>query len=300
MLCDVHCHFFSTGFLENLATSSGRAGADAVAETAGLLGWELPGTPEALAERWAAELDRQGVARAALIASVPGDEASVATAVALHPGRFVGFFVIDPTASDAETRTAAALRDLGLRVPCLFPALHRYPLSSVRVQRVAAIAASMPGTALFVHCGVLSIGARRRLGIPDRLDFRYANPLDLQSLALAHPQLPIVVPHFGAGFLREALIVADHCPNVHLDTSSSNSWLRYHPGLTLEAVFAQALEVAGPDRLLFGTDSSFFPRGWQRQIYERQRAALDAIGAPVETREKVLGENFARLFPVKE
>ena len=299
MLCDAHCHFFSTRFRAALGSHLGRTGADTAEETTKLLGWEWPGSSEALAERWEAELERHGVARAALIASVPGDEAAIATAVALHPGRFVGFFVVDPTTSDAEARTAAALRDLGLRVPCLFPALHRYPLSSVRVQRVAAIAASMPGTALFVHCGVLSMGARRRLGIPDRLDFRHANPLDLHPLAVAHPRLPIIVPHFGAGFLREALILADQCPNVHLDTSSSNSWLRYHPGLTLEAVFTQALEVAGPDRLLFGTDSSFFPRGWQRPIYERQSAALETLGVAADTREKVFGGNFTRLFPVR-
>ena len=85
----------------------------------------------------------------------------------------------------------------------------------------------------------------------------------------------MIIPHFGAGFLRETLMAADQCPNIHLDTSSSNSWIKYHPGLTLEAVFRQALEVVGPDRLIFGTDSSFFPRGWQRQIFEQQKATLD-------------------------
>ena len=80
----------------------------------------------------------------------------------------------------------------------------------------------------------------------------------------------MIVPHFGAGFFREALMAADQCPTIHLDTSSSNSWMKFHPGLTLEAVFRQALAVAGAERLLFGTDSSFFPRGWQQPIYEAQ------------------------------
>jgi hypothetical protein len=34
----------------------------------------------------------------------------------------------------------------------------------------------------------------------------------------------------------------------------------------------------GPERLLFGTDSSFFPRGWHRAIYETQVNALDTAG----------------------
>ena len=60
--------------------------------------------------------------------------------------------------------------------------------------------------------------------------------------------------------------------------------MKYHPGLTLDAVFRQALAVAGPDRLLFGTDSSFFPRGWQQPVYEAQRAALDATGVDADDR----------------
>ena len=45
-------------------------------------------------------------------------------------------------------------------------------------------------------------------------------------VATTWPALPVIVPHFGAGFLREALMAAEACPNLYLDTSSSNSWLR--------------------------------------------------------------------------
>ena len=64
-------------------------------------------------------------------------------------------------------------------------------------------------------------------------------------------------------------------------------------------MFRQALAVAGPDRLLFGTDSSFFPRGWVTNVYEQQAAALDEIGASAEVLAKILGGNFDRLFPSK-
>jgi hypothetical protein len=73
---------------------------------------------------------------------------------------------------------------------------------------------------------------------------------------LRYPNLPFVVPHFGAGYFREALMLADLCPNVYLDTASSNSWIKYE-GLELKTVFRRALDVVGPGRLLFGTDSSF-------------------------------------------
>jgi predicted TIM-barrel fold metal-dependent hydrolase len=128
---------------------------------------------------------------------------------------------------------------------------------------------------------------------------RLGNPLDLHAVATAYPAVPIIVPHFGAGLLREALMVADLCPNIRFDTSSSNRWIRYHPGLTLTAVFRQALDVAGPDRLLFGSDSSFFPRGWVKDVYAQQSAALDELQVGAETRDKIFGGNFDRLFPVR-
>jgi len=53
----------------------------------------------------------------------------------------------------------------------------------------------------------------------------------------------------------------------------------------------------GPDRLLFGSDSSFFPRGWVGEVFERQSSALAQIGASPEVREKIFGGNFDRLFP---
>ena len=92
-------------------------------------------------------------------------------------------------------------------------------------------------------------------------------------------------------------MAADQCANIHLDTSSSNNWMKYHPGLTLEGIFRQALAVTGPERLLFGSDSSFFPRGWQRPVHDAQVAALDAIGVEENDRAKILGANFERLFP---
>lgn len=288
VLNDAHCHFFSTPFFAALG------GEPAVAK----LGWEPPGSAAALADRWRDELDRHGVARAALIASLPGDAASVAAAVARHRERFVGFFMVDPTAADAADRAAADLECGGHRAICLFPAMHRFALHHECVERLFAVAARKPGTAVFVHCGALSIGVRKRLGLPSPFDLRLGNPLDLHAVAQRHPTVPIIVPHFGAGMLREALMVADLCANVHLDTSSSNSWLQYHPGLTLTAVVQQALAVAGPDRLLFGSDSSFFPRGWVREVHTRLCAVLDELQVGAEVRTKVLGGNFDRLFPV--
>ncbi|MBA3638065.1 MAG: amidohydrolase [Acidobacteria bacterium] len=296
MIADAHCHFFSSHFLELLSEpikdlpSEGRAAA-----VASRLGWSDPGEAATLAAVWIDELDRNAVSRAALIASVPGDEISVAEAVRLHPDRFVGFFMFNPVAPGADERIERAFAALHFRCVCLFPAMHRYRLDEARVAAVFESAARSRA-AVFVHCGVLSVGVRGKLGLPSPFDLRLGDPLALAAVAAAYPSVPVIVPHFGAGRFQEALMAADQCPSIHFDSSSSNGWMKYYPGLTLDTVFRQALAVVGPRRLLFGTDSSFFPRGWQRPVLDAQLAAMTTIGVTDADRELILAGNFNRLF----
>jgi predicted TIM-barrel fold metal-dependent hydrolase len=290
-VADAHVHFFSRTFFSALGGQCGKS-AEEVARTTE---WELPPEdPAQLAKAWVQELDNQGVARAALIASVPGDEASVEVAMSSHPDRFFGYFMVNPMEEGAVERTQIALR-CGLHAVCLFPAMHRYPLHDPKVEAVVQAVAGRPGRAVFVHCGVLSVGIRKKLGLPSPFDMRFSNPIDLHSLALRNPGVKFVVPHFGAGYLREALMLCDLCPNVLLDTSSSNSWMRYE-GLELKTVFRRALDVAGAQRLLFGTDSSFFPRGWNYDVYEAQQRALLDLGISSSDARCILETNLVRVF----
>jgi hypothetical protein len=173
--------------------------------------------------------------------------------------------------------------------------MHRYSLHDDRAKAVIAQA-----KLVYVHCGVLSVGFRKKLGLPCPFDIRYSNPIDLHAVALEFPNVNFVIPHFGAGYFREALMVADVCPNVYLDTSSSNSWLRYQPAaITLADVFRRALDVVGPKRLLFGSDSSFFPRGWVSSILETQKQALAEAGASSEMEQAIFGDNLRSLINLR-
>jgi predicted TIM-barrel fold metal-dependent hydrolase len=296
---DAHVHFFSHRFFSALAAQkTGAEGDSATAESiAAGLGWQAPPRePQALAAIWAQELDRQGVGHAALIASVPGDEDSVGAAVSAYPDRFCGYFMVDPTAADACARVHKALGGRRLHGICLFPAMHRYSVQDGRVRRLLDVVAEHPGVTVFVHCGVLTVGVRAKLGLPSLFDMRFSNPIDLHSVAMAFPKLSFIVPHFGAGYFREALMLCDLCSNVYLDTSSSNSWIRYQAEETdLSRVFRRALDVAGPERLLFGTDSSFLPRGWQAGIFQQQAQALQQLGISRVDAERIFGGNLDRL-----
>jgi predicted TIM-barrel fold metal-dependent hydrolase len=163
-----------------------------------------------------------------------------------------------------------SLKEFQMQAICLFPAMHGYRLDDECVDRVFRAAADHHAV-VFAHCGALSIGVRKLLGLPSRFDLRLGDPLVLARTALGFPHVPVIVPHFGAGFFREALMAAHQCPTIHFDTSSSNGWIRFDGGQTLEGAFHSALSVLGASRLLFGTDSSFFPRGWGRHIRNQQR-----------------------------
>lgn len=292
---DAHVHFFSHKFFSLLAGQKG-VPFDEVRPL--VPDWDLPPPePERLAEQWVSELDRHGVARAALIASLPGDDESVAAAVNSYPKRFYGYFMVNPTVTDSARDVERALGAALLQGICLFPAMHRYSMHDERVRPIVELAAARPGTVVFVHCGVLTVGIRKRLALPSPFDMRFSNPLDVHGVAARYPNLPFVIPHFGAGFFREALMLCDLCPNVHLDTSSTNRWVRYiEPGTDLKAVFHRALEVAGPQRLLFGTDSSFFPRGWQAGVFQRQSEVLAELGVDGADARLIFGENLHRLL----
>jgi predicted TIM-barrel fold metal-dependent hydrolase len=289
-VADAHLHLFSHQFFVTLVSQKPGLTLEAAGEQ---LGWQLPPLePEKLAEIWVHELDRHGVFAASLIASVPGDEASVAAAVRAFPDRFFAYAMVNPRA--LTTVLPATFSEV--RVACLFPAMHGYSIQDDCARPVFEWAQTHR-RAVFVHCGVLSVGIRKKLGLSSPFDMRFSNPVDLHAVALRYPDVPIIVPHFGAGYFREALMLADQCSNIYLDTSSSNHWMRYQPGhLTLREVFRHALDVAGPKRLLFGTDSSFFPRGWQHGIFEDQAKALYEIGTSESDARAIFGENLLRIL----
>ena len=290
-VADAHLHFFSPAFFKSLSEQKNHE------PVADILGWEEPASPEALATRWADELDRNHISRALLIASIPNDTYSVGAALEHHPDRFSAVYMANPMLPSADIRFQSASSEDGVSGVFLFPAMHHYSLHDDRVCALIQVLAGHANPIVYVHCGVLSVGFRKKLGLPSVFDLQYSNPIDLYSLASRFSRVNFVIPHFGAGYFREALMVADQCPNVYLDTSSSNTWLRYQPGgLDLAGAFRQALDVLGPKRLLFGSDSSWFPRGYVRSVLDGQVEILHQLRVDEEAAKDILGGNLRRLL----
>lgn len=301
-IADAHLHFFSHNYFRLLTAERGEdSGEAAIQRTVDTLGWEMPDkSPVLFAERWLLEMERHHVGQAAIMASVPGDEDSVAQAVAAFPSQLFGYFFVNPLIDDAP---AVVRRNLsrGMKGICLLPAMHRYWMREPRVDMVVKLAAEAPGTIVFVHCGLLTVGVRGKLGLPSNFDMSFSNPIDLHALALRFPTVNFVVPHFGAGYFREALLLGHLCPNVYFDTSSPNSWVRFQESnIGLADVFRKALDVVGPKRLLFGSNSTGFPKGWDATIVEAQWRVFEELGVSLEDRQAILGDNFRRLMGVAQ
>ena len=295
---DAHTHFFSRSFFETLAKQSPREGKveDKLSAVHAETGIEIPGGDDAAhTQRWLRALDEAKVERAISFASAPEEVGAVAEGVAASGGRLVGYTVVDPRPATAVDFVQRALGELGHRGLVLFPAMHGYRVSDPAVRPVLE-AARDHGAVIVVHCGLLHVALRDRFGLPKAYSPRASDPLELVPVAQSMQELRFVVPHFGGGFLTETLMACSMADNVLVDTSSSNSWLRLHGGITLRDVFRRFLDVVGPERVLYGSDSSIFPRGYRTDLLATQRALLDELAPDAAAQAAVLGGNLRRLL----
>jgi predicted TIM-barrel fold metal-dependent hydrolase len=298
-LVDFHAHFFSRPFFETLAVQAGgdtgvEERLDALAARTGVE-IPLPRVQDHLA-RWIDALDRNGVDHMATFASVPEEAAAVEEAVRLSRGRLSGFALVNPLGGITADHLRATLARGAMRGVLLFPAMHHFHVAGPECWRMLHVLEDARAT-VYVHCGLLVVKLRDLLGLPRPYDLAYANPLGIVPAANRFPGVNFVIPHFGAGFFREALMAGTQCENVYVDTSSSNRWIVADPSVRdLADVFRRALDVFGPRRILFGTDSNVFPAGWRADRLAEQREALQRAGAGEEVAELVFGGNAERLL----
>jgi hypothetical protein len=247
---------------------------------------ELEGqTLEDHAQSWLKEFDAAGVDVGAFIAVGEGNE-DLAQFVALHPDRFAGWgSLADPRHPDAW-RTVSKFRERGLSGLKLYPPTQRFLANDRTFYPIYEAAADAELPILF-HFGI-TIGAF--------YDLTFASPLPLSAPVKEFPEVTFLIAHFGAGFLRETMFLAYHTENVCVDTSGTNNWRLFHPGEpSLEQVFRDALRAFGPQRILFGTDSTIYG-GYRHHILKEQLDVLNGLELSAEDRAAILGGNARRVL----
>ena len=294
---DAHTHFFSREFYEFQTTLVPGADRATLLDRIHAGGINVPGLgASAHTARWIAELDRSGVARAVTFASVPAEMKVVGEAAAASGGRLVPFAMVNPRAPETLTTLEALQPTLHFRGMALFPAMHDYSIDSTEASLAIDLAAKHR-MVVFVHCGKLRVNVRKLIGLEADFPAEKSRPVQLIPVARARPNVTFVVPHFGSGRFEELLELGSACKNVYTDTAGSNAWiLEHHPPLALSEVFAQTRETMGAERILFGSDSGVFPRGYRADVLRMQEAAMRAAGFSDSEREGVLGGNLTRIL----
>lgn len=293
---DSHTHFFSHDFFATLVAQQNPPGdpQEAFATIRERTGIEVPGPDHgAHAKRWLAAMDAAGIDAMVTFASLPQEADAVKAAMKVGQGRLVGYCLVNPLAENAP-QFVESLKGRGFKGILLFPVMHRYAANDPRIHPTIEAAQGMN---IIVHFGMLQVKLRDVLGLPRPFDLTYGNPLSLQVTANAFPKTRFIIPHFGCGFFRETLMIGSQCENVYVDTSSSNGWMAtQETAIDLAGVFARTKNIFGAARILYGTDSSVFPRGYRKDVKDTQIDAMRQASYSDNDIDQVMGGNATALL----
>ncbi len=245
-----------------------------------------------LAERWHRELLRYGIDRLVFVWKLI-DNDRLAECLAPYGDTFYGFASHDPTTAGAAEELRRAIDDHGLiGYKLVAPRLPLTSWEDAVLEPIWRLCAerSLP---VMIHFGPYGTGS-------DLLVFHpLITPLTLWPIASRYPEIPFIIPHFGCAYPGDLLQLMWACPNVHVDTSGSNQWLRWLPcELTLKDLFRRFYEAVGPTRILFGSDSRDFPRGFSLRILQDQLRACRELNLPESDLRAIFGGNAARLLGI--
>jgi uncharacterized protein len=184
--------------------------------------------------------------------------AEIAEAAARHPDVLIPFGSVDPRTGPAAIEKARRLaEESGVRGFKLHPTVQGFDPSDEQYLPLFAEFESL-GLPVIVHTGQTGIGAAVPGGHGLRL--RYSNPMLLDDVAAAFPQLQLVFAHPSVPWQDEALSIATHKSNVWIDLSGWSP--KYFPEQLVRAARSYL-----QDRVLFGSDFPMLdPERWMRDV----------------------------------
>lgn len=251
MVFDTHCHvhLYPEHLSERMAD---------IFMTAGRLGdtpvWWEPSrtwTREDLGtdlDRLINDMDAAEITRAFLLAQcwVPFDTATpaeyVAEVVRKYPTRFIGFWGGDPLRGSRAVRDLQrCYDDFGFRGVKLSPAYNYVGLDDPRLYPIYCKAEEL-GIPVVVHTGWAWVPGSR---------IAAQNPILLDAVAEAFPDLRIIAAHMGFHWSHETVMLMRKHPNVWCDIAFWESTMPVHH-IAESLVWAKQSGVL--DRVLWGSD----------------------------------------------
>ncbi|HSB16326.1 MAG TPA: amidohydrolase family protein [Bryobacteraceae bacterium] len=193
----------------------------------------------------------------------------IAEYAALHPDKVIGFAGVDPSVDDVRETLEHAIGKLKLRGVKLGPVYQNVHPTDPRMMAVYEFcqARRVP---IMIHQGTT---------FPRKAPSKYALPILLEDVALAFPDLKMVIAHLGHPWIDDTLVLIRKQPNFYADISA----LHYRPWQFYNALIT-AKEYGVLDKLLFGSDYPF----------TTPEASIDALR---NFNRLVEGTNLPRLAP---
>jgi hypothetical protein len=189
---------------------------------------------------------------------------AVAVLVRDHPGKFLGMACPNPRLPEAAyfEEVRRCVQDLGFVGLKLHPFAHAVAPTSRAGHRAFEAAQSLD-IPLMIHTGT---------GIP------WAAPSLILPVAREYPDVRVVMAHAGMMVLaQEALLVAQSCPNVWLETT----WTGGH-------LIRRFVDALGAERMLFGSD---LPLNLATELTKHRTLGLGDAEV-----ERLLGGNAAEVY----
>lgn len=179
----------------------------------------------------------------AVSTGVPTDPGRIndATAefVADDPKRRIGFLSVHPEKPNALEELERCVGDLGLRGIKLGPNYQGFDPLGPAAHRIYT-EANRRGLPILFHQGTSPIR---------EAPLRYAHPLVMDEIAIARPELRIVMAHLGHPWQADTIAVIRKHPNVFADVSAG-----FYRPWSFYMAMRLATEWNVLDKLLFGSD----------------------------------------------
>jgi hypothetical protein len=189
----------------------------------------------------------------------------VASYVRKHPEKLIGFCSIDPHDPDAIEQLDYCVKTLGLRGLKLGPIYQNMHPHDERFQAVFARAAKLD-VPILIHQGTTFC---------TNVSLENADPVSLQSVALKHPNLKMVIAHMGHPWINETLVLIRKHPSLYTDISA----LYYRPWQFYNALVL-AQEYGVTHKLLFGSDYPVTTPSSTREALEKVNQFTEGTSLP--------------------
>jgi len=160
-----------------------------------------------------------------------------------HPDKVIGFASVDPNDTNAERELRRCVRELGLKGLKLGPIYQHFDPKSTKAARIFRLAEELE-LPVVIHQGTTFLR---------NAPLKYANPTQLEEVALRFPDLKMIIAHLGHPWEDETAVLVRKQPNIFTDISA------VHPRpFRLFNKLMTFSEYGVLGKIVFGSDFPFF------------------------------------------